>query len=243
MNWKDKRTGMRALLAQYPLPRALGMVLGDALRKVLDPYAIPTYAQTGEDRVIDYYVGYPEQGVYVEVGCHFPAKKSSTMRLYRRGWRGLCIDANRNCIETFKKVRPRDTSVVAAVSDRVEERVFTEFENPIISSLSNEFVAEHTHAPIVARHKVQTVTLTELCRRHDVPCRFDLLAIDCEGHDLEVLRSLDLDAYRPRVIAIEMHGYNLDEPEGNPIRTYLAERGYRLRAYATMNGYYTDAVT
>ena len=241
MNWKSKIHGVATLLRQFRLPSAVRLIVIDGLRKLLDPHAIMTYSVTGEDRVIDYYVGYPERGFYVDVGCHYPAEKSSTMRLYRRGWRGLCIDANPDCIRGFRKVRPRDMAVVAAVSDQVGESVFTEFETSQISSLSAEFVAGQDAALILSTRRVQTVTLTELCLRNRVPARFDLLSIDCEGHDGEVLRSLDLDAFRPRVIAIEMHDYDLENPQGNPIRTYLVERGYRLRAYATVNGYYVDA--
>jgi len=243
MSVRERLSAAGTLFRQFRPLTALAMLVHDLVRKLTDRHAILSYAQTGEDRVIDYYVGYPGSGFYVDVGCHLPARNSATMRLYRRGWRGLCIDANPECIRRFRKLRPRDTCVTAAVSDAVGERVFTEFKDADLSSLSDDFVATRDPSRIVARRRVTTVTLTALCRRHAVPERFELLVVDCEGHDLEVLRSLDLDAFRPRIVAVEMHAFDLSRARENPVYAHLEARDYRLAAYATMNGYFVDRRT
>lgn len=240
MKWRSGLSSARILLRQFRWPVAVRILVFEGVRKLLDPDAIVTYAQTGEDRVIDYYVGYPERGFYVDVGCHHPSAKSNTLRLYKRGWSGLCIDANPDCIRAFRRLRPRDIAIHAAISNECRDVVFTEFRDRARSSLDEDFVRREPASRIVAQRRVQTQTLTEILRHHVIPTRFDLLSIDCEGHDYEVVQSLDFDVYRPRVIAVEMHGFDLDLKDKYPIPAYLHEQGYCFRAYSTMNGYFTD---
>jgi hypothetical protein len=48
------------------------------------------------------------------------------------------------------------------------------------------------------------VTIPQILAR--APKKFDFLSIDVEGHDREVLQSIDLGQYQPEVILIEISG-------------------------------------
>ncbi|MCX7590819.1 MAG: FkbM family methyltransferase, partial [Kiritimatiellae bacterium] len=93
----------------------------------------------------------------------------------------------------------------------------------------------------VYKRQVRTVTLTELCQRYGVPGRFELLSVDCEGHDLAILRSLDFSLFRPGIVVVEIHNLALDRKDEDPICGFLMGQGYQLRAYVTKNGYFTEA--
>lgn len=240
INWGMVNLAVRQTIRQFRFPAAVRVIAFEAIRKLLDAHAVVTYSTTGEDRVIDYYVGYPGGGFYVDVGCYYPRLGSNTLRLYKRGWRGICIDANPECVRAYRRQRPRDTVVCAAVSNVCAEKIYTEFRVNAKSSIDEAFVRDQPASSIVGRRRVQTRTLTDILREHAAPARFGLLTVDCEGHDHEVLQSLDFDAYRPRVISVEMHGYDLERQEPGVIPAYLREKGYRFRAYSTMNGYFTD---
>jgi hypothetical protein len=69
-----------------------------------------------------------------------------------------------------------------------------------------------------------------------VPARFDLLSVDVERHDYEVLSSLDFEAFRPRVIVVEV----LDHDSTDPITRLLAAHGYEFAARGIMNVYFRD---
>ncbi|MBT8419555.1 MAG: FkbM family methyltransferase, partial [Gammaproteobacteria bacterium] len=73
-----------------------------------------------------------------------------------------------------------------------------------------------------------------------VPRQFELLSIDVEGAEYKVLQSLDLLQYRPRLIVIEMHRFDISHPKENDIYSYLGEAGYRMHSYAGMNGYFVE---
>jgi hypothetical protein len=53
-----------------------------------------------------------------------------------------------------------------------------------------------------------------------------------------VLRGLDLEKYRPKVIIIEIH--SLETVHDNEIYKYLAGNGYSLKAYAILSAYFVD---
>jgi len=80
-----------------------------------------------------------------------------------------------------------------------------------------------------------------LLEAHNVPSQFELLSIDCEGHDYEVLTSFDIDAFRPAVIICEMHGFALPRANENRVYSYLTKNGYTLKGFAVWNGFFVDS--
>jgi FkbM family methyltransferase len=56
----------------------------------------------------------------------------------------------------------------------------------------------------------------------------DLLQIDAEGYDYEILKSIDFDRSRPKIIRFEYRHFS--EPDLNECLQMLAERGYRILA-------------
>lgn len=230
---------IKVLFRQFNVLTALKLFLADAIRKIFDPANINSYSQTGEDRVLGYEL--PSTGFYVDVGCNHPQARSNTFALYRKGWIGVNIDANKDLVHRHQKLKPRDISICAAVSNKSQEIVFTEFEDSLVSSLSSEHVDEWQQKRTIKRQRVvQTVLLSDILERCEVPKTFDLLCIDVEGHDFEVLRSIDLDIYRPKQIVVEMHKFDFLEPGSNEIYKYLESHQYKLTSYAIMNGYFTD---
>jgi FkbM family methyltransferase len=239
MNLGPARTYFRQLRARDAV-RYLAL---KALQRALDPWASNSYSQTGEDRIVATLFG-NAPGFYVDVGCNHPVKYSNTFELYKRGWHGINIDANEQLVDLCRRMRPRDVSVCATISDSAREAVFTEFADSMVSSLSAEHVERwRTARTVVRERRVATRTLDDVLAASGAPRRFDLLSIDVEGHDFEVLSSLDLDVYRPKLIVIEIHDFPLREPQRSKTWSHLTANGYDLIGYAVMNGYFKDART
>ena len=68
--------------------------------------------------------------------------------------------------------------------------------------------------------------------------KIDLLCVDVEGHDLQVLKSIDLDLYQPTMIVVEMHGFTLETAESYEIYRYLKQCNYSLKYFSVINGYF-----
>lgn len=231
---------LRGYLRSMPWTTALRMLALQGVRKTVMPEAKPSFANWGEDRVITHFL--PAKGWYVDVGCNHPIANSNTWLLYGLGWRGICIDGNEELIALHRRVRPADRQVCAIVSDVEQDLDFTIFEGTLVSSVDPVHVAKWRHGTAILRtERRRAQTLTRLLDAHGAPEAFDLLSVDVEGHDLQVLRSLDLHRYRPRLIVVEIHWLDLREASSHPVVRHLAEYGYRLVGYLVWNAWFLRA--
>ncbi|PTU32991.1 FkbM family methyltransferase [Stenotrophobium rhamnosiphilum] len=237
---------IRTTFGQFSFLAALRVLAAEITRKLFDPHQTISYAQTGEDRILitilDRLGSNGNSGFYVDVGSNDPMMCSNTYALYRRGWRGLCVDANEELISKHQNIRKKDICVCAAISNVESELVFTYFNNPLVSSLDPAHVKNWTDWVGVKRTKVvKTRPLSSIFKERDIPSTFDILTIDIEGYDFEALTSFDLDQYRPKIIIIEMHGYDMTGQSPNKIYDYLKDHNYVMVGFAVMNGYFVDA--
>jgi FkbM family methyltransferase len=197
-------------------------------------------SQFGEDMIVRHLVGDARAGFYVDVGAHHPVYYSNTYHFYRRGWRGINVEAIPGSMEVFDLLRPRDVNVEACVdtvSGRTRELIM--FDSPALNTVCPEEAEETVRSgrgKVVARHTVRTVTLAELLDRHLPPGQaIDFLSIDVEGLDEVILRHHDFDRYRPRVLVFERKGLDLLACGRDPLVAELCGRGYRLAAVTGMS--------
>jgi len=215
------------------------------IQKKIDPFVKSSYGQMGEDIVIESLLNGPLKhkgvGFYVDVGCNHPQYCSNTFNLYRKGWRGINIDANASLIHLAKKIRPLDINVCAAISNLEYEATFFEFETSLVSSISQNHVNKWSKkCNIIHEKKILTTPLTKVLAKHNAPSRFDILSIDVEGHDYEALSSLDLKQYRPKLIVIETPDLDLSNLESNKIYNYLINNNYKLYGFFLLNSFFLD---
>jgi len=102
-----------------------------------------------------------------------------------------------------------------------------------LGSLRKEVVLAHERfIPDIERRLVETrvpcVTFDSLCRRHAVD-EIDLLHTDTEGYDYEILRTVDFDRYRPKLIIYE--SVHQDAAEKAACEDHLRSAGYDTTRY------------
>ena len=204
-----------------------------AIEKIVAPKSNISYSQAGEDLVLDFLTHYRPMGFYVDVGCNHPLRGSNSYRFYRKGWKGIVIDANGKFDREFRRFRRRDRFVHACVSDIPGDVDFHIFKGDALSSISGEKLFDSDLKYALERlEKVRTRTLTDILAECGAPREFAFLTIDVEGHDEAVLRSIDLEHYRPEVILVEANG--TDFTVGNAASSWPARHldgfGYELLA-------------
>jgi FkbM family methyltransferase len=191
------------------------------------------YSQEGEDLVLARIFEGRNDGFYVDVGACHPFRFSNTWLLYRRGWRGINIDATPNSMEEFRRERPRDINLQYFVSSSEASRRFFIMNEPALNSASKELVDLRSRAGS-RYHLVETVTVESRSLAHildeNLPHgqAIDLLSVDVEGFDLDVLKSNDWIRYRPAIIIAELLGVNAGEKDEHEITRYLRDQGYTL---------------
>jgi FkbM family methyltransferase len=213
------------------------------IKKTMANEANIYFSQTGEDIVLKYLLAEKENGTYVDVGCNEPISFSNTFYLYCMGWKGICIDANEALCKKFINTRPRDIVVNAAISDEDREvTFFVSDKTPAVSTIDQVQLKEWKKYWEFNREvKILTQRVEKILDQYLPPEKtIDLMSIDVEGHDLEALRSVNLNKYRPRFIVIEIHDFKLSKKGDHAIVNHLSDQGYELHFYSTINGYFKD---
>lgn len=170
------------------------------------PLRLIAYAQCAEDVVLHRAFEGDPPGVYVDVGAGHPLRGSVTRLLYQRlHWRGIEIEPLPQMAALLREQRSGNTIVEAAVAlQRGSCTLYRLPDNWSMSTIVPEIAHNHGDKGWEIReHTVNTVPLDEILSEHVPEGRIDVLKIDVEGAELEVLRSFDIQRWRPRVMVIE----------------------------------------
>jgi len=189
------------------------------------------FSQYGEDIVYDRVIGMKQEGFFVDVGCFHPTKYSNTYKLYRFGWRGINIDLDEVKIKAFNLRRPKDTNVLCAVSEEEGEcTLYSAGFYSLVQTLDPVTAEKMRKAGLtITERKVKTQPLTAIIdNTRFKDRRIDILSIDVEGVEMMVLRSLDFERYKPRLIVVEYHGRTLEELMESELYLFLKDKGYHL---------------
>ena len=125
-------------LIKFILPRKVVRVITDLKNYYLDGYALKSYSQEGEDMILRRLFENQTKGFYVDVGAHHPIRFSNTYFFYKKGWRGINIDAMPGSMKLFNKIRPRDINIEKAISDKKEVLTYYVFNDPALNGFSKK---------------------------------------------------------------------------------------------------------
>lgn len=196
-------------------------------------YRRPSYSQEGEDRVLERYFGTCGPGFYVDVGAHHPHRFSNTYLFYKRGWRGINIDAMPGSMEPFKRMRVRDINLEMGVGAASAVAKFYVFSEPALNTFDEAIAKSHENS----EYKITRIVDVPIERLEDILARhlpqgmaIDFLTIDVEGLDLQVLQSNDWTRFRPKVVLVEAVGNDLNDIAAIPTAHFLITNGYKLYA-------------
>jgi len=201
------------------------------------------YSGEGEDVILHNMFLGRERGFYVDVGAHHPKRYSNTYLFYKRGWRGINIDAAPGSMRSFSKVRPGDINLEVGCAKYAGLKEFIVYDEPLVSTFSNDLVQERTTRNtswhILDRVMVDVMPLSEILDRHlPQKQKIDFMSIDVEGLDLEVLESNDWSRYRPLYVLVEIleqgdglhdgNFFSLSELEKSQISLFMKKNNYIL---------------
>jgi len=219
---------MKKLLKSLIPPR-IRAVIRKFVLNIFDGYATKSYSQEGEDMILRRIFEYSEPGFYVDIGAHHPKRFSNTYYFYRKGWRGINIDATPGSMKLFNKERGGDINLEIAVANEKREMTYYIFNEPAVNTFDEKFLdkAIDDGYEMIRKQKIETIALKEILTEY-LPKnkKIDFMSVDVEGFDLEVLKSNDFDLFRPSYILVECHGADVNEIEHNDIYNFLREKNY-----------------
>ncbi len=222
------------------LGRNLAYKLYMLKREYIDGFTTKIYSQEGEDIILSEFFPNKTDGFYVDIGAHHPMRFSNTYMFYKRGWRGINIDAMPNSMKAFERKRPRDINLEMGVSGKEGEMTYYMFDDPALNGFSKDLSKErdtNSNFEIVEERKIKTYPLSNILDEY-LPKgqKIDFMSIDVEGLDLMVLKSNDWKKYPPEIILVESIGDEMDSIMQEPIYLFLREKGYNIvgKTYRTM---------
>ena len=191
------------------------------------------YSQEGEDVLLARILPSEETGYFVDIGAHHPLRFSNTYALYRKGWRGINLDATPGSMEVFKKLRPEDINIECAVSDADNPMTFHVFKEGALNTFDASLAKEYVDSgwPLECTVEIRPRTLSSILDEH-LPAgkHIDLLNIDVEGEEMGVLRSNNWHSYRPDLIILEVLATPFASLKTHPTVVYLADKGYETES-------------
>lgn len=183
------------------------------------------------------------EATFVQIGANDGvARDPLRMQVERRRWRGIMVEP---VPYVFKRLQERygdhprvqlEMSAIAEQSGvlpfyhlreaREGEEVWQWYH--ALGSFKREVVLSHEGLiPDIEDRLTETAvpctSFSSLCERHGLT-HIDLLQMDTEGYDYQILRSIDLSIWRPRLIIYEHH--HLAPDERRAARELLTTQGY-----------------
>ena len=194
-----------------------------------------TYSLFHEDLFIKNYFKNRSKGFYIDVGCYHPLDGNNTQLLHAKGWKGMNLDINFYSIEMFNFLRKKDINIHSGISLKKEKlTMYYRKEINMLNTLDKKIAKIHFRNGFKKRI-VQVNTLDYLISKYFKKLvKIDFLNIDVEGGELNVLKSLNFNYYKPQLICIEIHNSknmydtNYDYLKSNNIYNFLINKKYKV---------------
>lgn len=194
-----------------------------------------SYSQEGEDLVLARILSElgSTAGFFVDIGAHHPTRYSNTYYFYRRGWRGINVDALPGTQKMFQRTRPRDITIECGVGSHEGILKYFAFNEPALNTFSEQ-EARRKESPqyrIIDTLQIPVTTLRQILDDH-LPSgvQIDFMTIDAEGFDHEIVSSNDWNIYRPRVVLVELLNTDIQGLGEHPTARILYQNNYRALA-------------
>ena len=209
-------------------------------------YSLKSYSQSGEDLIMEFALGFlnVKNPTYIDIGANHPMKFNNTYFFYKTGGSGVLIEPDPAIFSRLKNKRPNDVCLNVGIGlDENTKADFYIMSWPEFNTLSKERALE-VEAHYKGRNKVEKVIEIPLLDINTVIKKYfdgdspQIISIDVEGLDIQILKTLNFDQYRPLVICVENA---LDERSGKGIlNDFMIKNGYFQYANTHLNSIFVE---
>lgn len=232
------------MLRKY-LPRSVKNLVKQGLDFLIwDPWVNRSWSQEGEDMVLRRIFEGKTNGFYIDVGAHHPKRFSNTYLFYRKGWKGINIDAMPGSMKLFHEWRPRDMNLEMGVAQTAGILDYYVFNETALNGFSERLSQERNQTSSTYHVKqviqVNVLPLRDILNKYLGDREIDFMSVDVEGFDLEVLKSNDWSRYRPKFVLAEILKSSLHNLSYDSIVLFMKEQGYDIYAKQVNTVFFKD---
>ena len=191
-----------------------------------------TYSQVNSkgqalDQILDS-IFEKDNGFYIELGANDGLTQSNTAFFeFSKGWKGILIEPSESAYNECLKNRPASKCYnLACVSNTyANSEIIGDFNGHLMASINGSRSSSENLVSV----KVSTL---EKILDAEQPAFIDFLSLDAEGYELEILKGVNFNKWRPQYVMIEIYTKDYDS-----IVDYLRLNNYSL--YMNMTQYNT----
>ena len=195
-----------------------------------------SFSQEGEDLIISRILNFnkikSKNIFYLDIGAGHPIRYSNTLLFYHQNAKGISVDANYENIYLHKFLRPNDLSFNLLLGNSNEVVEYCKFKQPELNTTSQSKVKELAKQNIFpfTREKIIQKKFDDFLKHElkDSLGKINFLNIDIEGGELELIKLIDWNKFRPNIICIEIISNNFDEIFESEIYKLILLQEYKL---------------
>jgi FkbM family methyltransferase len=168
---------------------------------------------------------------YIEAGANDGITQSNTaMFEFHRGWTGILVEPNFENYQKATQNRPKSKVVHGALvsKDYRHETIKGIFSatsvnrwNGLCTGVTEAHLKEFPDQVC----EVPAITLTKILQDCNAPLDIGFFSLDVENYELEVLRGLDTEVWRPHIIMLEVAKWDVEGVLEEHI-SYMKSIGY-----------------
>lgn len=201
-----------------------------------------SYSQSGEDIIIQHVLRIKKinNPTYIDIGAHHPFFLNNTALLYKNGSRGINIEPDPDLYKSFPRYRKDDVNLNIGIGSENGTADFYRMKASTLNTFSKK-EAEHMQAnegyPIKEVLQLKTMTVQNVIKEHANGIFPDILSLDVEGLDLEILKTINFEESKPKIICVETITFS---KTGNGVKRkdiidFIGSKGYVPYADTNIN--------
>ena len=211
-------------------------------KKETPPSGNISYSQCGEDLIVQYI--FKLRGInmpsYIDIGANDSFFINNTAIFYKKGCRGINIEANPYLIDKLLKDRPEDINLNIGVGNKKGLLEFYIMNDSTLSSFSKDEYENYINTGkyhLVEKKDIDIRTIEFIINKYCGGIFPDFMSLDVEGMDFDILKSIDFNKSTPKVICVEAAEYSKIGAGNrrNELIDFLVSRGYYEYANTNLN--------
>ena len=203
-------------------------------------YSKKSFSISSVDLILERIFSNFKNGIYLDIGCNHPIKYNNTYLLFKKGWKGINVDLDKDSIKQFNLMRKNDHNVNVLITskDNEEKDLYFYHKRSAINTISKDLAEKRQTKPINIK-KLKGLSINTLIEKSPFQGKkINLLSIDIENYEYEALKEFNFNKYNIDVIVsevtdldsstLELYNNSLETVTGSKIYDLLTRNNYKL---------------
>jgi FkbM family methyltransferase len=208
------------------------------------------------------YFGYKTEGFFVELGVGHTFYQewdaegrggricgSNTGALADLGWKGILVEPHPYYYEEcIRRHKDNDVEIINCAAGGEEKKCYLGLGDTLRPEVQYNFQRLGLLSEVQRRadypggvFEVEEKNILSLLEEHNCPTEYDLLSVDVEGYEKIIFKTLDLKAYRPKVVVVELRTEDnrfeeIFRKESQEVEDLITSQGYKKVYSDILNG-------